>query len=215
MTGIISPFSDAPRKHYPGGGPAATFAIELAQYANCPAGNSVKDKGMMMSCLREVTAEKLINASISLYEEKYKNQVNMLLAVLLKIFNAFYKALGIWLQASFTRTVRVTSVGTIQKWVRCSPVVLITHNIKKRSKVLLPKAVILTVCVNEPSEALRVSPLQISVLHINFVKLICNWFCGKGKKRVNWSDSKTVSLSMNQYLWLLAFTQLKFECFDF
>ena len=134
MTGIVSPFSDAPRKHYPGGGPAATFAIELAQYANCPAGNSVKDKGMMMSCLREVTAEKLINASISLYEEKYKNQVNMLLAVLLKIFNAFYKALGIWLQASFTRTVRVTSAGTIQKWVGCSPVVLFTHNIKKKIK---------------------------------------------------------------------------------
>ena len=98
VTGIVSPYSDAPRKHYPGGGPAATFAIELAQNANCPAGNSVKDKGMMMSCLREVTAEKLINASISLYEEKYKNQVNMLLAVLLKIFSAFYKALGIWLQ---------------------------------------------------------------------------------------------------------------------
>ena len=78
MTGIVSPFSDAPRKHYPDGGPAATFVKELAQYASCPAGNG--DEGMMMSCLRELTAEKLINASISLYEDKYKNQVNMLLA---------------------------------------------------------------------------------------------------------------------------------------
>ena len=116
MTGIVSPYSDAPRKHYPGGGPAATFAIELAKYAGCPAGNGVKDEGKMMSCLREVTADKLINASVSLYEEKYKNQVNMLLAILLKIFNAFYKALGIWFQASFTRTVSVTGFGTIQKW---------------------------------------------------------------------------------------------------
>ena len=98
MTGIVSPYSDAPRKHYPGGGPATTFAIELAKYAGCPAGNGFMDEGKMMSCLREVTAEKLINASISLYEEKYKNQVNMLLAVLLKIFNACYKALGNWLQ---------------------------------------------------------------------------------------------------------------------
>ena len=117
MTGIVSPYSDAPRKHYPGGGPAATFAKELAQYAGCPEGNGVNDEGRMMSCLREVSAEKLINASISLYEEKYKNQVNMLLAILLKIFNAFYKALGIRLQASFTPTVSVTVFGTIQKWV--------------------------------------------------------------------------------------------------
>ena len=94
MTGIVSPYSDAPRKHYPGGGSAGIFTKELAQYVNCPAGNGVTDEGTMMSCLREVTTEKLINVSISLYEEKYKNQVNILLAVVLKFFSKIHKAIA-------------------------------------------------------------------------------------------------------------------------
>ena len=98
MTGIVSPYSDASRKHYPGGGPAGLFAEELAHYVNCPAGNGFTDEETMMSCLREVITEKLINASISLYEEKYKNQVNILLAVVLNIFSKIHKVIGTWRQ---------------------------------------------------------------------------------------------------------------------
>ena len=71
MTGIVSPYSDAVRKHYPGGGPTEKFAKELAHKVNCVTG---KDEEVI-SCLRRVTANELINASVTLYEENYKNQV--------------------------------------------------------------------------------------------------------------------------------------------
>ena len=192
MTGIVSPYSDAPRKHYPGGGPATTFAIELAKYAGCPAGNGFMDEGKMISCLREVTAEKLINASISLYEEKYKNQVNMLLAVLLKRFSMrFTKPLAFGFR--FTPTVNVTIFRTIQKWVRCSPLVLFTHNIKKDQRCFSPKQWhwVYSMWKRTFRDLTRFrSPFHVVP---KFCKLIYNWFYGKRKKMVNWSNSKTVS----------------------
>ncbi len=67
MTGLVAPYSDAVRKHYPRGGPAGAFTAELARALDCT--------GAVMQCLRTVDAQRLITASLSLYEEKYKNQV--------------------------------------------------------------------------------------------------------------------------------------------
>ena len=73
MTGIVSPYSDAVRKHYPGGGPVETFAKELAKRLNC----GTEDDGDMISCLKKVTTENITYESVNLYEEKYKNRVGL------------------------------------------------------------------------------------------------------------------------------------------
>ena len=75
MTGIVSPYSDAVRKHYPGGGPIETFAKELAKRVNCAA--SADGDEDMISCLRKVPTENITSESVNLYEEKYKNQVGL------------------------------------------------------------------------------------------------------------------------------------------